>query len=194
MWLNTLCMLWSALQVMLNAREVAFPSKPSVSAEAKDFIRRWAALGCAWGSIRDSRRRAWGGRRAAAAPCMPPAADGASAQHPVALLPRVARACSGLRGPCASASRACLPSPTLLPAPVQVSGLPPGGSRGCAPGCSTPLHVFQEARQGGQGELRDSGGACWGLSKRRRQRRLRLSDLFGWLDAASAPARRPSLS
>lgn len=29
-------------QVMLNAREVAFPSKPAVSAEAKDFIRRCA--------------------------------------------------------------------------------------------------------------------------------------------------------
>ena len=29
-------------EVMLNAREVAFPAKPAVSAEAKDFIRRWA--------------------------------------------------------------------------------------------------------------------------------------------------------
>ena len=27
-------------QVMLNAREVSFPSRPAVSAEAKDFIRR----------------------------------------------------------------------------------------------------------------------------------------------------------
>ena len=29
-------------EVMLNAREVAFPAKPAVGAEAKDFIRRWA--------------------------------------------------------------------------------------------------------------------------------------------------------
>ncbi len=28
-------------EVMLNAREVAFPAKPAVSPEAKDFIRRW---------------------------------------------------------------------------------------------------------------------------------------------------------
>ena len=30
-------------QVMLNARDVAFPAKPAVSAEAKDFIRRCLA-------------------------------------------------------------------------------------------------------------------------------------------------------
>ncbi len=33
-------------QVMLNAREVAFPSRPAVSAEAKDFIRRCACWFC----------------------------------------------------------------------------------------------------------------------------------------------------
>ncbi len=32
-------------EVMLNAREVAFPSKPTISAEAKDFIRRWVRAG-----------------------------------------------------------------------------------------------------------------------------------------------------
>jgi tousled-like kinase len=30
-------------EVMLNAREVAFPTKPAVGAEAKDFIRRWVS-------------------------------------------------------------------------------------------------------------------------------------------------------
>lgn len=34
---------FAAAQVMLNAREVQFPSKPAVSAECKDFIRKWVA-------------------------------------------------------------------------------------------------------------------------------------------------------
>lgn len=37
-----------ASQVMLNAREVAFPSRPAVSAEAKDFIRRCLLASVFW--------------------------------------------------------------------------------------------------------------------------------------------------
>lgn len=37
-----------SLQVMLNAREVAFPSRPAVSAEAKDFIRRCLLASVFW--------------------------------------------------------------------------------------------------------------------------------------------------
>ena len=32
-------------EVMLNARAVTFPSKPSLSAEGRDFITRWVSLG-----------------------------------------------------------------------------------------------------------------------------------------------------
>lgn len=137
---------WPALQVMLNAREVTFPTRPAVSPECKEFIRRWGSR-----APPDCVLRACAGmderRGELAEPALPPIAislficDRTVGKHrPGPHLPFTATLC---------------PAPWL----PQVPGIPTGGQDGRARGSRPPLHVFQK---GAQGHCSSQGGGGGG--------------------------------
>lgn len=174
---------------MLNAREVAFPSKPAVSAEAKDFIRRWglsmvgdrsSCVCCAQrhaGQVpRGLARRAWLGTH-----CQGPGGQHCSA--PPAPVPHISPAPP--QPPPPPPLVACDP-------PSQLPGVPAGGPHGCACSGSPPLYVLQEAGQGcGSGQ-----GCCSsvGVGGGGQQQLGRLQLRPGVLESGRARARTQTIN